>query len=340
MTNSPRPDPNSSRLGFDELIGIVIAFATIGTILAVTLSNKNKGFNLNQLVNPSTAESTTSAVRPQETSTPTPTPAATATPAPAATATPTPAAIAPSPSPSVVTASPAVPAPSPQVARPAPVVVAAAPPTEASPTPTTTPAKPAPVVKFSDVPQDLWARPYIEALATQGILKGYQNGTFKPGGSITREEFAALLQKAFETKPRAKAANFKDVKANSWALPAIQESVKSGFLQGYPNNLFRPNQPISKVQVLVALANGLGLTPPRVSQELLKTYQDASQIPNYAKAPVSAATQAGLVVNYPNPKVLNPKQNASRAEVAAMVYQAMVRAGKVEAISSKYLIKP
>jgi hypothetical protein len=90
----------------------------------------------------------------------------------------------------------------------------------------------------------------------------------------------------------------------------------------------------------VALANGLGLTPPKASPDLFKTYQDASQIPNYAKAPVSAATQAGLVVNYPNPKTLNPKRNASRAEVAAMVYQAMVRAGKVQAIPSKYVVQP
>lgn len=335
MTNSPRPDPNSSRLGFDELVGIVIAFATIGTILAVTLSHKNKGFNLNQLLNLATPNSTT-----PTTGQPTPT-ASLPTVTPKETSTPTPAAIAPSPSPVVVPASPAP--PTPQAAKPVPVVVAAAPSqAEASstPTPTKTPAQAALPIKFSDVPQDLWARPYIEALATRGILKGYQNGTFKPGGSITREEFAALLQQAFEQKPRVKTPNFKDVKANSWALPAIQESVKSGFLQGYPNSLFRPNQPISRVQVLVALANGLGLTPPTASPDLLKTYQDASQIPNYAKAPVSAATQAGLVVNYPNPKTLNPKRNASRAEVAAMVYQAMVRTGKVKAIPSKYVVQP
>lgn len=335
MTNSPRPDPNSSRLGFDELVGIVIAFATIGTILAVTLSHKNKGFNLNQLVNLATPNSATPA-----TGQPTPT-ASLPTVTPQQTSTPTPAAIAPSPSPVVVPASPTP--PTPQAAGRVPVVVAAVPtPAEASSIPPKAPAKPAPPssVKFSDVPQDLWARPYIEALATRGILKGYQNGTFKPGGSITREEFAALLQKGFEEKPRVNTPNFKDVKANSWALPAIQKSVKSGFLQGYPNSVFRPNQPISRVQVLVALANGLGLTPPKASPDLLKTYQDASQIPNYAKAPVSAATQAGLVVNYPNPKTLNPKRNASRAEVAAMVYQAMVRAGKVEAIPSKYVVQP
>ncbi|MEW6493355.1 MAG: hypothetical protein AB1589_12745, partial [Cyanobacteriota bacterium] len=59
MTNLPPTDPNSSRLGFDELIGIVIAFATIGTILAVTLGQRDKGFNVNQLLNPEVENRTT-----------------------------------------------------------------------------------------------------------------------------------------------------------------------------------------------------------------------------------------------------------------------------------------
>ncbi|HAA26847.1 MAG TPA: S-layer protein, partial [Cyanobacteria bacterium UBA8553] len=55
---------------------------------------------------------------------------------------------------------------------------------------------------------------------------------------------------------------------------------------------------------------------------------------------VSAATKAGLVVNYRNPKLLNPNRNATRAEVVALVYQALVKAGKAEAIPSKYVVKP
>jgi hypothetical protein len=324
MTNVPPPDPNSSRLGFDELIGVVIAFATIGTILAVTLSQRDKGFNLKRLFNSQTGDRTT---QPQGTLPPLIAPQPTVTPQP--TPPPRTAQLAPSPVP-VVTPHKEV--------RPVPVVVQAAPKAETSPAPT--PVATASPIKFTDVPQDLWARPYIEALAARGIISGFPDGTFKPGGSITRAEFAALLQKAFEQKPKLKARSFKDVQPNFWALPAIQETASSGFLQGYSQDTFRPNQPIPKVQVLVALSRGLALIPDMAPQEMLKTYQDGAQIPDYAKAPVSAATKAGLVVNYPNPKVLNPNRNATRAEVAAMVYQAMVQAGKVQAISSQYVVKP
>jgi hypothetical protein len=203
-----------------------------------------------------------------------------------------------------------------------------------------TPATTVQTVTFADVPEDLWAGPYIDALATRGILKGFLDGTFKPNSSITRAEFAALLQKAFKQEPKSKVPNFKDVSAKFWASPAIQDSVKTGFLRGYPNNIFRPNQNISRVEVLVALVNGLKLSSTPASNAVLQTYKDAGQIPNYAKGQVSTATKAGLVVNYPNPNLLNPKRNATRAEVAALVYQALVKAGKAEAIPSKYAVKP
>ncbi|HEY9668418.1 MAG TPA: S-layer homology domain-containing protein [Coleofasciculaceae cyanobacterium] len=359
MTNVPPPNPDPSRLALDELIGIVIAFATIGTILGVTLSRGDRGFNLNTFIKPQADNQSKAESLPLLVPLPTATPEAKPLPLPGQ------AQISPSPFPARVTPLPISPVEPEAAPEPTSSVVpetvperqtnnipitvpiapkAEAPPTEIAPkaevSPVTTPATPAPTVKFTDVPQDLWARPYIEALATRGIIKGFPDGTFKPGGSITRAEFAALLQKAFEQKPKATAAKFKDVSSNFWALPAIQESVKTGFLQGYPKNVFRPNQAIPKAQVLVALANGLGVTPANASPEVLKTYQDANQIPDYAQAPISAATKAGFVVNYPNPKILNPRRNASRAEVAAMVYQAMAQAGKVEAIPSQYVAKP
>jgi hypothetical protein len=46
------------------------------------------------------------------------------------------------------------------------------------------------------------------------------------------------------------------------------------------------------------------------------------------------------VINYPSPKILNPNRNASRAEVAALVYQGMVQSGKVKALPSEYIVKP
>lgn len=343
MTSVPPPDPNSSKLGFDELIGVVIAFATIGTILAVTLGQRDKAFNLSRFLKTNANNETTRPIGELPSLNTTPLPKA----SPEATVIQRQEDITPSPFPSPPTRLPASSVSTPQVLPQAtsetvpssiPMTVPPVPKAEASPA--QVPVATATPIKFTDVPQDLWARPYIEALATRGIVSGFPDGTFKPGGAITRAEFSALLQKAFEQQPKGTAPNYKDVSANFWALPAIQDSVKTGFLRGYPKNIFRPNQPISKVQTIVALTSGLGLKPTTGSQEMFKTYQDANRIPKYAEQSVSAATTAGLVVNYPNPKVLDPNRNASRAEVAALVYQGLVQSGKVKAIPSNYLVQP
>ncbi len=345
MTNVPPPDPNSSQLGLDELIGIVIAFATIGTILVVTLGQRDKGFNLSRFLHPQAGDRLT---KPQGTlPLLQPTPLSTAS--PEATPLLRGEEISPSPSASPTTslpaspvpASPAIPTATPKpLSSTIPVTVPLAPTSQAEASPAQTPLTTPTPIQFSDVPQTLWAHPYIEALAARSLVSGFPDGSFKPGGSITRAEFAALLQKAFAQNPKSSAPTYKDVSANFWALPAIRKSVEAGFLRGYPGNTFRPNQPITRVQAIVALANGLGLSSTTASPEVLKSYLDANGIPNYAKAPVSTATKAGLVVNYPNPKTLNPNQNASRAEVAALVYQALVHSGKVEPVPSQYVVKP
>ena len=109
-------------------------------------------------------------------------------------------------------------------------------------------------------------------------------------------------------------------------------------MAGYPGGLFKPDQQIPRVQVLVALANGLQFGEGNVS--ILAKYQDGTAIPSYASGFVASATQRRIVVNYPNLSLLNPNREATRAEVAAFVYQALVNAGKADPISSSYIVNP
>ncbi|MHC5728818.1 MAG: fasciclin domain-containing protein, partial [Nostoc sp.] len=103
-----------------------------------------------------------------------------------------------------------------------------------------------------------------------------------------------------------------------------------------PGNVFLPNQQIPRVQGIVALANGLGLTVSSTgaSSDLSTYYTDASSIPNYAVNSVTAATQSNLVVNYPDIKQLNPQQPLTRAEAAALLYQALAKQGRIQPIAS------
>ncbi|MEH2461532.1 fasciclin domain-containing protein [Nostoc sp.] len=204
--------------------------------------------------------------------------------------------------------------------------------------PSTTPS-PTSTVNLSDVSSDYWARPFIQALADNNVIAGFPDGTFRPNQAVTRAEFAALIQKAFGNQNRVRqltAGGFSDVPAGYWAASAIQSAYETGFLAGYPGNVFLPNQQIPRVQGIVSLANGLGLTSSTTgaSSDLSTYYNDASSIPNYAVSSVTAATQSNIVVNYPDIKQLNPQQPLTRAEAAALLYQALAKQGRLQPIAS------
>lgn len=216
--------------------------------------------------------------------------------------------------------------------------------------------------QFTDLTTNHPASIYITKLAEAGIIKGFPDRSFRPEEAVTRAQFAAILRQAFPNRnPVSNSVSnsgngnsgngnsgngnpvipFTDVPNTHWALEAIQIARVSGFLAGYPDNRFRPEQNIPRVQALVALNNGLDYVARPTTPDVLTHYQDANEIPDYAIASLQSATQAGLVVSYPSLTRLRPNRNATRAEVAAFVYQAMAKEGKIAALAdAPYAVKP
>ncbi len=191
---------------------------------------------------------------------------------------------------------------------------------------------------FSDVSSNYWAAQFIQQLSQRGVIAGFPNGTFRPEEAVTRAQFAAMVNKAFPKSQQRQAIKFSDVPSNYWASSAIGQAYSIGFLSGYPGNRFQPNQAIPRQQVLVSLANGLGYTPGGNTESTLKYFNDASKIANYARRPIAAATEKKIVVDYPNVKSLNPTATATRAQVAAFIYQALVSSNQAPAINSPYIV--
>ncbi|MDJ0695377.1 DUF1565 domain-containing protein [Mastigocoleus sp. MO_188.B34] len=181
-----------------------------------------------------------------------------------------------------------------------------------------------------------WAEIFIQELVKLDIVKGYPDLTFKPDVTMTRAQYAALLVKAFNPPAKREAIKFKDVKENFWANGVIQQAYEGGFLSGFPDRTFHPNQNIQRVQVIVSLVNGLKLLGG--VENNLNYFNDRGNIPQYAKEEVATAVEKQLIVNYPNLQQLNPTRDATRAEVAVMVYQALVNDARVGAIDFPYIV--
>ncbi|MBD2743373.1 DUF1565 domain-containing protein [Coleofasciculus sp. FACHB-1120] len=191
------------------------------------------------------------------------------------------------------------------------------------------------VVELTDI-KGHWAETFIQELVKQEIISGFPDKTFRPDASLTRSQYAALLTKAFNPPAKREAIAFKDVANSFWGYAAIQQAYRGEFLSGFPDKTFKPNDNVQRVQVIVSLVNGLKLTGGALTA--LNFFDDRTGIPDYAKDEVATAAQKQLVVNHPTLKKLNPTRDATRAEVAAIIYQALVNANRVSAINSPYIV--
>ncbi|MBD2166740.1 WG repeat-containing protein [Calothrix membranacea FACHB-236] len=177
---------------------------------------------------------------------------------------------------------------------------------------------------FSDIKNQV-AKDCITQLAERNLIRGYADQTFRPQSTINRAEFAVLLLNAFpNSEVKNPGMEFKDVPNTHWAYKAIQAAYQRRFFTGYPDRTFRPSQAIPRVQAIAILSNHLNFSIPDNPEGILQQhFDDAVQIPNYARNSVAAATSGRIVVNYPNIKQLQPNKGATRGEVAAIICQSL-----------------
>jgi hypothetical protein len=178
-------------------------------------------------------------------------------------------------------------------------------------------------VTFADV-KDHQAAQDIEVLATLGVIDGTGQGLFSPEATLTRAQFAKLMVLGLSLPSPGKAAGpiFTDQSAiPAWADPYIQSAVAAGLFQGYPDGSFRPNAPLTQVEV--AVITGRGLRLKSVAQVgAPRPFADEKAIPNWARPDIDLATSTGVIGEFWGKSFKGEKQ-ASRALAASVVRRLM-----------------
>lgn len=114
---------------------------------------------------------------------------------------------------------------------------------------------------FPDVPNSRWSVLEIEYMADKGIVQGYPDGEYKPADNLTRAEFATLITR-FVKLPSAKGDNpYPDVEEDFWAYDNIVSLYESGYMQGYEDGSFRPQNKITRAEVMTVVNKILGRKP-------------------------------------------------------------------------------
>lgn len=157
-----------------------------------------------------------------------------------------------------------------------------------------------------------WANANIRKLVTLGAIAGYPDGTFRPDRNMTRAEFVKLLVGALKLQPKTGPV-FADT-GSHWAKDDIATAAAYGFVQGYSDSRFGPDDPISREQMAV-IAVGAGKVP-LTTNEL--PFLDKADISSWAIDSIRSAVQHGLIEGYPGNR-FKPAGPATRAEAATVI---------------------
>ena len=179
--------------------------------------------------------------------------------------------------------------------------------------------------RFSDVAPGAWYYDNVMDAAANEYVSGYEDGTFKPGNSVTRAEFASMIAKAMGYDDSlAGETRFKDVAADQWYAGAITFCADNGIISGYDDGTFQPGKTISRQEVASILKNAFNLTGNTGD-----LFPDDSAIAGWAKENVYAVKHSGLMKGYEEDGTFRPNGLMTRAEAASILMNAN-RAGLID----------
>lgn len=156
-----------------------------------------------------------------------------------------------------------------------------------------------PSVPAMAAPSDIaghWAESVITQWQNKGLIQGYEDGTFKPGNTITRAEFVTLMNNAKGFWSEG-SINFSDVKNGSWFYSAVARAVAAGYVKGYSDGSFKPGNTITRAEAAVMIANAARLS---ANEAGAYRFTDVGSIPAWARGSVGAVVAAGYMTGYPD----------------------------------------
>lgn len=170
---------------------------------------------------------------------------------------------------------------------------------------------------YTDVASSHWALPAIETLNTRGIIKGYENGTFKPEANITRAEAATLLSRMIN-QPVTSEIAFPDVPKTHYAYAAIQEAAAAGIIKGRDNGKFDPDGKLTRAEMAAMMVR-----KDKLTGEGTVTFKDV-KANHWAANDIRLLAINNLVNGYED-GTFKPDANIKRAEFAQIINKSLNR---------------
>ena len=161
---------------------------------------------------------------------------------------------------------------------------------------------------------DAWYHEAVDYVLEKGLMDGYGNGAFGPDDSLSRGQLAQILYNC-AGRPAAGGSPFRDVPDGAWCAPAVAWAAEQDIVDGYGGDLFGPDDPITREQLVVMLYRYAGSPVP---PNLALNFTDADAVSGYAADPMRWAVERGIISGCGDGR-LDPGGPATRAQAAQML---------------------
>jgi hypothetical protein len=172
---------------------------------------------------------------------------------------------------------------------------------------------------FPDVSRH-WAKEEINKWIGNGLIAGYVDQTFRPDQVITRAEFISLVNKAFGYSQQAD-QTFTDVPHGKWFSDDVAKAKFAGYISGFEDGTFRPEEPISREQAAKIIYQIMQLEGTTVASNA-SAFQDEKQMSAWSNSYINAVVSKGYIKGYPD-ESFRPQQSITRAEAVVMLDRAV-----------------
>lgn len=187
---------------------------------------------------------------------------------------------------------------------------------------------------FKDT-EDHWAEDSIKDMGSRLIVNGSGNGYYEPDKDITRAEFGTIVVKSLGLMRNGEGEDvFDDVTRNDWYYDAVSIAYEFGLISGYGNGEFEPMEKITREESMTIIAKAMGIVNLKAEfkngekDKLLSSFNDFDVASDWARDSIVSCVKSEVVLGREG-KLIEPKENITRAEVAVIVRRLLKVSGLI-----------
>ncbi|MBF4695511.1 S-layer homology domain-containing protein [Fusibacter ferrireducens] len=162
-----------------------------------------------------------------------------------------------------------------------------------------------------------WSESIMREWIGEELISGYDGNSYKPNTAITRAEFCTLLNNVIGLTATENTVAFKDVAPSDWFYQTIKNAASNGWVSGYEDGAFYPNNPIKREEAAVVVKKILSQNAASQSTSL-NHFKDYNEISTWSKEAIETLVNKGYLNGYPD-GTFRAKQSITRGEAVAML---------------------